>query len=202
MTCSAADSRRREQRARRQALLALFTALAVVVHSFEALLPTPVPWLRLGLANAFTVVVLFLYGSGAAWSLTLTRIGLAAVLLGRLFSPGFWLALCGGCAATLTMVTIRKVTGRGLSPVGVSVAGAAAHVVGQLFAAWWLLVRHPAIGQVLPLLLLLSIVSGLLTGWLAAALVEHLQQNPQVAETLQDSVGGPNRKTARQETPL
>ncbi|PLX86075.1 MAG: hypothetical protein C0614_04010 [Desulfuromonas sp.] len=186
MTCSAADSHRREQRARRQALLALFTALAVVVHSFEALLPTPVPWLRLGLANALTVVVLFLYGAGAAWSLTLTRIGLAAILLGRLFSPGFWLALCGGCAATLTMVTMRKVAGKGLSPIGVSVAGAAAHAVGQLLAAWWLLVRHPAIGQTLPVLLLLSIVSGLLTGWLAAVLVEQLQRNPLVVETLPD----------------
>ena len=186
MTCSAAEIHRQQLRARRQALLALFTALAVVIHSFEALLPTPIPWMRLGLANALTVVVLFLYGAGTAWSLTLTRIGLAAILLGRLFSPGFWLALCGGCAATLTMVTVRKVTRGGLSPVGISVAGAAAHAGGQLVAAWWLLVRHPAIAQALPVLLLLSVVSGLLTGWLAAVLVEHLQRNPLVAETLAD----------------
>lgn len=164
--------------ARRQTFLALFTALAVVVHTFEVLLPSPLPWLRLGLANALTLVVLFLYGPRAAWSLTLIRIGLGALLLGRLFSPGFWLALTGGCLATLCMVGLRRLGRERFSPIGVSVAGAVGHACGQTLAAWGLLIRHPAIWQLFPVFLLCSIAAGLLTGWAAAILLEHLNRHP------------------------
>ncbi|MDT8441159.1 MAG: Gx transporter family protein [Desulfuromonadales bacterium] len=169
--------------ARRRTFLALFTALAIVVHTFETLLPTPLPWLRLGLANALALVVLFLYGPGAAWSLTLSRIVLGALLLGRLFTPGFWLALAGGCLATLVMTGLHRF-GRGrFGPVGISVAGAVSHACGQTLAAWALLVRHDALWRVLPLFLLFAIATGLLTGWVAALLLERLKRHPALADT-------------------
>jgi heptaprenyl diphosphate synthase len=178
---SSADERLEHVRqARRQTFLALFTALAVAVNTLETLLPTPVPWFRLGLANALTVVVLFLYGSGAAWSLTLTRIGLGALLLGRLFSPGFWLALVGGCLATFSMVVARRLGKECFSPIGISALGAAAHACGQVLTAWLLLVRHPAVWQIFPVFLLFAVGAGVITGWVAAMLLDHLAQHPQL----------------------
>ena len=88
MTCSAADAENLA-RARRQVFLALFIALAVSLHILESLLPSPVPWLRLGLANIMTLSALYLYGGRAAWTVSLARVGIGALLLGRLFSPGF-----------------------------------------------------------------------------------------------------------------
>lgn len=175
MTCSA-DKLRDPARVRRQTFLALFTALAIAVHTFEVLLPSPVPWFRLGLANVLTVLVLFLYDGRAAWSLTLIRIGLSALLLGRLFSPGFWLALAGGVLATLLMTLARRGAKTGLSPIGISVVGAAGHAFGQVLVAWLLVVKHAAVWQIFPLFLLSSLAAGALTGWLAAVLLEHLQQ--------------------------
>lgn len=175
MISSAADQGDLD-RIRRQTLLALFTAMAIVVHTFEILLPAPVPWMRLGLANILTVVVLVRYGGRAAWSLTLTRIVVGSLLLGRLFGPGFWLALAGGCVATLVMVQARRLARERLSPVGLSVLGAAGHATGQLLIAWLLLIRNPAIWQIFPFFLLSALAAGVLTGWIAAILLDRLAE--------------------------
>ena len=177
MTSSAVDPKALEQ-ARRQVFLALFIAVAVVLHVFEALMPTPAPWLRLGLANVMTLLALYLYDGKAAWTVSLMRVGLGALLLGRLFGPGFWLALAGTLLATSVMIVLYRTAGRHLSPIGVSAAGAAGHALGQVLAARLLIVQHDAIWQVLPVFLLFATISGVLTGWLTAVLLERLAQHP------------------------
>jgi heptaprenyl diphosphate synthase len=165
-------------RSRRQVFLALFIAIAVSLHAFESLLPSPVPWLRLGLANVMTLAALYLYDGRAAWSVSLARVGIGALLLGRLFSPGFWLALVGTIFATSAMIIMYRVGGRRLSPVGVSAVGAGGHALGQILAARLLVVQHAAIWQVFPFFLLFTLFAGVMTGWLAASLLESLQQHP------------------------
>lgn len=177
MTCSAVDLAALS-RARRQVFLALFIALAVSLHALETLLPTPVPWLRLGLANVMTLAALYLYDGRAAWSVSLARVGIGAILLGRLFSPGFWLALTGTIVATSAMIVTYRLARRQLSPIGVSAVGATGHALGQIVAARLLVVQHGAIWQIFPVFTLLTLFSGILTGWLAAVLLEELRKHP------------------------
>ncbi|MCK4509014.1 MAG: Gx transporter family protein [Desulfuromonadales bacterium] len=165
-------------RTRRQVFLALFIAIAVSLHVLETLLPTPVPWLRLGLANIMTLAALYLYDGRAAWTVSLARVGIGALLLGRLFSPGFWLAAAGAIVATSAMIIMYHVAGRRLSPIGISVVGAAGHALGQILAARLLVIQHAAIWQIMPLFLFFTILSGILIGWLAAGLIEQLRQHP------------------------
>jgi len=182
MTCSAVDASvvntKELTRARRQVFLALFVAVAVTLHLFETLLPTPVPWLRLGLANIMTLAALYLYGGRAAWTVSLARVGIGSLLLGRLFSPGFWLALAGAIVATSAMIILYRVAGRRLSPIGISAVGAAGHALGQILAARLLIIQHEAIWQIFPLFLFFTVFSGILTGWLAASLLGQLKQHP------------------------
>ncbi|MGW8312825.1 MAG: Gx transporter family protein [Desulfuromonadales bacterium] len=177
MTCSAADTIKLA-RARRQVFLALFIAVAVSMHAVETLLPTPVPWLRLGLANIMTLLALYLFDGRAAWTVSLARVGLGALLLGRLFSPGFWLALAGTIVATSVMVALHRTARQRLSPLGISAIGAAGHALGQILAARILIIQHAAIWQIFPLFLFFTIFAGLLTGWFAAGLLEKLEQHP------------------------
>ena len=177
MTCSAADTISLT-RARRQVFLALFIAVAVVLHSVETLLPTPVPWLRIGLANIMTLAALYLYDGRAAWIVSLTRLGVASLLLGRLFSPGFWLALSGVLLATSVMIVVHRSAGDRLSPIGVSTLGAAAHATGQIFAARLLVIQHEAIWQIFPLFLFFTVFAGVLTGWLTTLFLEQARQHP------------------------
>jgi heptaprenyl diphosphate synthase len=177
MTCSAAEPIKLA-RARRQVFLAIFIAVAIALHTIETLLPTPVPWLRIGLANIMTLAALYLYDSRAAWTVSLTRLGLASLLLGRLFSPGFWLASAGVIVATSAMIVVYRIAGRRLSPIGVSAIGAAGHALGQMFVAQLLIIQHAAIWQIFPFFLFFTILAGMLTGWLATGLIEQLKQHP------------------------
>lgn len=173
MTCSAAE----RARLRREVFLALLSALAIAVHALEALLPSPLPWLRPGLANVLTVATLFLFGGRAAWLVAMTRIGVGALLLGTLLAPTFFLSLAGGVIATGLMTAAYRLAGPRIGPVGVSLLGAAGHVTGQLLAAVWLL-RQAALWRLWPVLLLLALGSGVFTGWLADRLLERLRRTP------------------------
>ncbi len=177
MTCSAIDELRLAQ-ARRRTYLALFAALAVVLHTLEALLPAPAPWFRLGLANVLAVAVLFLFDARAAWTVTLTRIGLGSLVLGTLFAPAFLLSLAGGVLATALMTGSRTLCGERLGPVGVSALGAAGHATGQMLVAWGLLVRHDGIWLIFPWFFLFSLAAGILTGLAAHLLLEKLRAHP------------------------
>lgn len=177
MTCSAADPETLA-RTRRQVFLALFVAVAVTMHAVETLLPTPLPWLRLGLANIMTLVALSLYDGRAAWTVSLARVGIGALLLGRLFGPGFWLALAGTIVATSAMIIMKRAFGRRLGPIGLSAGGAAGHALGQILAARLLILQHAAVWQIFPLFLLFTVVAGVITGWLAAGLIEQLRHHP------------------------
>ncbi len=177
MTCSAVDAEQLA-RARRQVFLGLFIAVAVTMHALETLLPAPVPWLRLGLANIMTLAALYLYDGRAAWTVSLARVGMGSLLLGRLFSPGFWLALSGTIVATSAMIVVYRLAARRMSPIGISAVGAAGHALGQILAARLLVIQHPAIWKIFPLFLCFTVFAGILTGWLACGLLEQLKQHP------------------------
>lgn len=177
MTFSAADEERVD-RERRRVFLALFSALAIALHTLEFLLPSPVPWFRLGLANIFALLALFVYDGRAAWSVTLTRVVVSSFFLGTFFSPRFFLSLSGGCLATGSMVLAKRLGGENIGPVGVSVLGAAGHTVGQLLCAWLLLVRHDGLWYLLPALLLLALVAGVINGLVADALLGSFRKHP------------------------
>lgn len=165
-------------RVRRRIFLALFTALAVALHTLEFLLPSPAPWFRLGLANTLALAALFLYGSRAAWHVNLTRILVGSLVVGNLFSPGFFLSLSGGVTATALMTGSKALFGRHIGPVGVSLLGAAGHTAGQILVAWLILIRHPGLWNLFPFFLLFSLGTGVATGVAAGMLVELLQAHP------------------------
>jgi heptaprenyl diphosphate synthase len=171
---SSADDNEILAQTRRRVFLALFTTVAVGLHALETLWPSPAPWFRLGLANILTLVALFLYGGRAAWTVSLGRVAIGSLLLGRLFAPGFWLSLGGTVLATAIMILAHRLAPRRLGPIGVSALGAAGHAFGQILVAWLLLIRHVGLWQLFPLLLLLAVVAGSLTGWVAAVLLERL----------------------------
>jgi heptaprenyl diphosphate synthase len=176
MICSAVDREALGQ-TRRRVFLALFTTMAVGLHALETLWPSPAPWFRLGLANILTLVALFLYGGRAAWTVGLGRVAIGSLLLGRLFTPGFWLSLGGTVLATATMVLAHRLVPRRLGPIGISALGAAAHALGQMMVAWLVLIRHPGLWQLFPVLLLVAVAAGVLTGWVAAVLLERLESH-------------------------
>lgn len=146
---------------RRLARLGLLIALAGALQAFEGLLPLPVPWFRLGLANALVLAALDRWGWREGLWVALGKVLVGGLLSGRLLSPAFILSLGGTLAATGVMALAARLP---LGFVGVSALGAQAHAWAQLALARWLLLRTPAVWGLAPLFGALALAAGVLTG--------------------------------------
>ena len=151
---------------KRAALMGLLTAAAFALSYAEHLLPLPlpVPGIKLGLANLVTLFALYTLGARHAAMIVTARCLLAAVLFGG--PVQLLLSLSGGMLAVLAMALLRP--SRRVTAYGVSVAGAAAHSLGQVLAAMTLM-SAPGLAAYLLLLWPVSIVTGTLValayGW-------------------------------------
>jgi len=160
-------------RTRRLALLAAGIALAGAVQLVEQLVPTPLPWLRVGLANAVTVAFLLSRGNHAALAITCGRYLVALLLTG--LSLGWLLGVAGGMLSLAVMAGLAAV-GRGrFGPLGLSVPGALAHMTAQfwLVAVWW---RTPLLLGQLPPALTFALLAGLMTGYVAWLITRVLDE--------------------------
>ena len=155
------------------ALCAVLTALALGLSVMESLIPVtaaiPIPGVKLGLANIVTVFALYELGAAPAVCILLAR-----CLLGSLFAGNFsalLYSLLGGVTAMLVMICLKRC--RRLSIYGVSIGGAAGHNVGQIAAAIIALGDTAVVGY-LPVLLGVALITGTLTGFIAALLFRAL----------------------------
>ena len=158
---------------RRVVFLALLVAMGTALHVVEGMLsiPMPIPGVKLGLANIVTLLAIYLYGFRDGMTVALLRVLLGSLIGGMFLSPGFLLGLTGAVSSTLVMAFLLERTNC-FSMIGISMAGAVAHNIGQLLAAS-LLLQSSAVIYYLPVLLLTGIPTGILTGFLLNSLLEH-----------------------------
>ena len=162
--------------------IALLSAYAVGLHSIEAFIPTPVPWLRLGLANIITLTTLCLYGLRAGMTVTLTRVFVRSLLAGTFLGPAFVMSLGGGVVSTLVMWVMYSVFKRHLGIVSLSVFGALTHNIVQLFLAYFLFVRRiEAILIVSPIILFFGLITGIFNGIITNLIIKKIENKKEVA---------------------
>lgn len=156
---------------RRLVLLALLTAIALTIFMLEAQIPAPVPipGVKLGLSNIVTVFTVFLLGSKEGVLVLAARIFLGAVFAGN-FSTILYSAAGGGLAILVTVGLKRVLKENQLWVAGC--AGAAAHSVGQMAVAVWVS-GTPALLAYLPILIAISLITGLFTGLCAQFLLNR-----------------------------
>jgi len=158
--------------------VALFSAYALALHGFESLLPTPVPWLRLGLANIITIVALFLYGIRTAMMITLIRVILSSLFAGTFLGPSFILSLGGGVTSTLAMGFVMIIAPGLFSTIGISLIGALLHNITQLVLAYFIFIqRIEAILFISPFIVLLGVATGTVNGFIAEILIKNLKKD-------------------------
>ena len=159
----------------------VLTAMALALSYLENFLPLslaiPVPGMKLGLANIVTVFALYALGAAQAMLILLARCLLGAMFAGNMSALIF--SLLGGVSAMLVMILLARVNR--FSVYGVSIGGAAAHNCGQVAAAV-LTMGNTAPLYYLPILLGVSLFTGLLTGVVAACLFRALTHTPLLRE--------------------
>lgn len=152
----------------------LLVALGAVLGLLESsLMPSlPVPGVRIGIANIALVLALVLLGPRKALAVSVLRVVVVGIAAGTLGGPSLLLALAGTLCAWAAMAVLSA-RGAAFSVVGWSVAGAAAHVVGQLFVAS-ALTGSPAPLLLAPLSIGLALVCGLAIGFSVRLLLSRL----------------------------
>jgi heptaprenyl diphosphate synthase len=152
-------------------LLALLTAIALTIFMVELQIPpiVPIPGVKLGLANIVTVFTVFLLGSKEGAAMLFCRIFLGAVFAGN-FSTIFYSG-AGGLVAILVTIGLKRIlTDKQLWVAGA--LGAVGHSVGQMAMAI-AITRTPGLAAYLPVMVMISIVTGIFTGLCAQVLLNR-----------------------------
>ena len=160
-------------RTKRLTVTAILAGLALVTFVIEAQIPPPVPLpgIKLGLANLYTLMAVSLLGRKEAGGVLAIRI-----LLGRLFCGTLTSLLssaAGGlCCYLVTILLAPRLGDRLLWAV--SVTGALAHNLGQILVACCVAGR--AILYYAPALAVSAVVTGAVIGILAGILAPILKK--------------------------
>lgn len=155
----------------RVAYFGVFTALALIFSYVESLIPFQIgiPGVKLGLANLIIVIALYKMSLREAYLLSVTRVVLAGLIFGSMFSILYSLA---GALLSLTVMAPLKKSG-GFSILGVSIAGGVMHNVGQLIVAMFV-VQTFSVSYYIPVLLIAGLITGLVIGIAADSMLRRL----------------------------
>lgn len=151
----------------------LLLGMAILLQLIEPAIPAGVPGVKLGLANIMGLIALYLYGERSMLTVNLLRVFLAALLRGTIFGTAFWLSLSGVSLSSAMVILLHRKTN--MSMVGLAVASSVFHCAGQILAVIWIY-RNVYIAAYLPMMWLLSIPTGLLTGILARLIVAQMDK--------------------------
>jgi len=126
----------RELRGEISQKIALLGAFCLFLSAVEYMIPKPLPFLRIGLANLPLMMALDILPFPAFLVLICIKITGQALITGTLFSYIFLFSLTGTFLSALVMYLLRKIFGRKrISMIGIGTAGAFISNISQLALA-------------------------------------------------------------------
>jgi heptaprenyl diphosphate synthase len=154
----------------RRRIIAVLGAFCVFLSTIEYLIPKPVPFFRLGLANLPLLLALKLPFT-AFITLAAVKIVASALFQGSLFSQAFLFSCAGTAASALVMWGLGRVPARLISRAGIGAAGALFSNAAQILLARFFILGKGAFFIAPPLLLM-----GTLTGIALGVFAEHFSR--------------------------
>ena len=162
------------KRIKRITLLALFTSVALLLSYVEMLIGplfTGVPGIKMGLPNIAIMLVLYRIGTKEEIAVSFIRIVISSILFGNITM--FWYSVAGAALSLAVMILLKRIDS--FSSLGVSVAGALAHNIGQILVAM-LLMQTTQIGYYMIVLSITGTVSGIFVGLLGGFVIKRISK--------------------------
>lgn len=152
--------------------LALFLAIEVVLSYVESFIPLPIPLpgVRLGLANAIGLVVLYFYSPKEFVGIGFLRVLIVGLL--RSTAVSFALSFTGWALSTLMVLLFYF--WKKASIYGLSICSAVFHGLGQVLMVM-LIYQLPDMINYLPVMLFSGIISGALVAMISALAMKNLE---------------------------
>ena len=137
----------------------------------EAVIPSPLPGVKPGIANIVTLFVLYEYGFATAAWVSLLRVFASSLLLGQFLSPTFVLSLSGALLSLAALFFAQHLPKKYFSAISLSIFAAFAHIAGQLIIVRLWLIPHTGIIYLVPIFAVAALVFGLINGLVARKLL-------------------------------
>lgn len=149
---------------KKMVVLGILISQALILNIIERMIPVPVPvpGIKLGLANAISLIAIILFGTKEAAVVVVLR-----TFLGSVFGGGFSAfiySLIGGLVSTLAMALLYKKFRSIFSLPAISVVGAMFHNAGQITVAS-IIVQNARLFIYLPVLMISAFITGLFIGF-------------------------------------
>ena len=155
--------------------LSMLTAVAIVLNILESFIPFfNIPGIRIGLANIIILSILYVYGIKEAIYVSILKVLIVGILRTGLFSTTFLFSLSGAIVSLIMMFLAKKTNI--FSIIGVSIVGAISHSTGQIIMAY-IILRNSSVYLYLPILLIVSIITGIFVGIISNEIVKYLKNN-------------------------
>ena len=154
-------------------LTSVIAAISLGVYAIESLIPPiiPIPGVKLGLANAITLIALYVLGAKCAFGVLFVRIFVSSLLFGQPISLIF--SISGGLMSFGVMFFLKRFMDEE-NIWAISVFGAFAHNLGQIIAAI-IITGQLGVAYYFLFLVISSVVTGVFTGLCAQNAIKKLK---------------------------
>jgi heptaprenyl diphosphate synthase len=166
-------------------LIAFFGATCLFFATIEYLFPKPFPFFRLGLANLPVLISLRLFSARYVLLLVLLKVLGQGLINGTLASYVFLFSLGGSFASIFVMLAVDRLLRDRISLVGVSVFGALASNVVQLYLSIRFIFGLSA-WIIAPPFVALGVASGVAVGLFAQKFFEQSRWLGRVRDALEE----------------
>jgi len=155
--------------------LALLGACCLFLSAVEYMIPKPLPFFRIGLANLPLMLALDIFPFSSFLVLVSIKVFGQALITGTLFSYVFLFSLTGTFLSALVMFFLRRVFGKErITFVGIGTAGAMVSNVSQLALAQVFIFRENT-RYIAPWFLGAGLVTGIVLGVFCEAFARRSQ---------------------------
>ena len=153
--------------------IAQLAAYAILLHVLEAMIPSPLPGVKPGIANIVVLFVLYREGWLACAWVNMLRVLAGSLILGSFLSPTFMLSLSGASASLLVLAAAQYLPQKHFGPLSLSILAAMAHMAGQLLLVRYWLIPSAGIGYLLPILMAFALLFGVINGVITQQLLSR-----------------------------
>jgi heptaprenyl diphosphate synthase len=151
--------------------LALLGALCLFLSAVEYMIPKPLPFLRIGLANMPLMLALDIFPFSAFLLLVCIKVIGQALITGTLFSYIFLFSLVGTFLSAAIMFALRRLFGKKhITFVGIGTAGAVISNISQLALAYFFIFKGN-VRYIAPPFLLTGLITGIALGVFCEAFI-------------------------------
>ena len=156
------------------ALIGIFASVTIALGFLETMFPLPFPGVRLGLANIGIMLAIYSLPAKDVLSIAFLKAIIIPVLTGNLFMKMI-LGFPATIISTMVMIIYYNLTKKYSSPVSTGAIGGFVHIGIQFVMLKLFIVKTLAIYGILPYFSILSVISGIITGYMVSVIVNRFK---------------------------